>query len=391
MIKLGFHINLTRLTAAAYEPIDYYGLSGGLAIIGEPDEPLEGQILMARDYCGSHIYRNGVLERVENSYGYWADSCYHYRITDYQGNVRAVISQNGTLEEVNGYYPYGGITGAPASGVQANKYGGKELDRENGLDWYDFEARMYDPMLPQFKSMDMLLEKKPWISPYAYCLCNPIHYVDPTGLDEWEIDNMGNIVNHYKTTKHDAFYVIDNKGRRSSDKSIIFKHGTIDHYLTQTTDNGILYDVYKLHGDKSSSNLFEFVSQHTKVEWSQASLGIKGKNGLNFITTAHKRNTEPGMSDLFDKQLKNGYTLRSFKHNHPKNTTVPSGLDDFTGDIGFAMDVILYSGQVPDFKIYLPKSNKYISYSAWPVKKEGSKKTHYEQSVVLKNLVIYGK
>ena len=118
MIKLGFHINLTRLTAAAYEPIDYYGLSGGLAIIGEPDEPLEGQILMARDYCGSHIYRNGALERIENSYGYWADSCYHYRITDYQGNVRAVISQNGVLEEVNGYYPYGGITGAPATGVQ---------------------------------------------------------------------------------------------------------------------------------------------------------------------------------------------------------------------------------------------------------------------------------
>ncbi len=25
MIKLGFHINLTRLTAAAYEPIDYQG------------------------------------------------------------------------------------------------------------------------------------------------------------------------------------------------------------------------------------------------------------------------------------------------------------------------------------------------------------------------------
>ena len=70
--------------------------------------------MMTRDWCGSHVYRNGALERIENGYGFWADSCYHYRIADYQGNVRAIISQNGVLEEVNGYYPYGGLTGAPA-------------------------------------------------------------------------------------------------------------------------------------------------------------------------------------------------------------------------------------------------------------------------------------
>lgn len=54
--------------------------------------------MMTRDWRGSHIYRNGALERIENDYGFWADSCYHYRIADYQGNVRAVISQNGVLE-----------------------------------------------------------------------------------------------------------------------------------------------------------------------------------------------------------------------------------------------------------------------------------------------------
>ena len=47
---------------------------------------------MTRDWCGGHLYRNGALERIENEYGFWADSCYHYHITDYQGNVRSSAS-----------------------------------------------------------------------------------------------------------------------------------------------------------------------------------------------------------------------------------------------------------------------------------------------------------
>ena len=35
------------------------------------------------------------------------------------------------------------------AGVQPYKYGTKELDRLNGLDWYDSQARMYDPLLRQ--------------------------------------------------------------------------------------------------------------------------------------------------------------------------------------------------------------------------------------------------
>lgn len=99
----------------------------------------------------------------------------------HQGNVRAVISQNGALEEVNAYYPYGGLLGAPAIGVQARKYGGKELDRENALDWLDFEARMYDPMLPRFTSIDPESEKTPNNSSYSYCANNPVNRIDPNG------------------------------------------------------------------------------------------------------------------------------------------------------------------------------------------------------------------
>lgn len=76
---------------------------------------------------------------------------------------------------------YGGITGAPATGVQARKYGGKELDRENGLDWLDSQARMYDPLTGRTPTMDPMSEKYYHLSPYLWCSGNPVRNTDPTG------------------------------------------------------------------------------------------------------------------------------------------------------------------------------------------------------------------
>jgi len=150
-------------------------------------------VLMTRDYCGNVIYRDGALERVLNDYGYMdSTGNYHYYIKDYQGNVRAVIDHYGTLEEVNNYYPYGALMGGGTVGnnasVQPYKYGTKELERQNGLDWYDSQARMYDPLLGRTPTMDPKAEKYYSISPYAWCSGNPILFVDPTG--QFYTDNI---------------------------------------------------------------------------------------------------------------------------------------------------------------------------------------------------------
>ena len=161
------------------------GVMGGGIIPFDPPGPIVPPgptTYLTMDYCGNHVYRNGVLERTMNGFGYQADSTYYYYIKDYQGNVRAVIDQNGNLREINNYYPYGGLMGAASAGVQPNKYGGKELDRQNGIDWYDFEARYQDPMLPMFTTIDPLAEKTPSISPYVHCAGNPVKYIDLNGL-----------------------------------------------------------------------------------------------------------------------------------------------------------------------------------------------------------------
>ena len=116
------------------------------------------------------------------SCGYMQDGGLYFYIKDYQGNVRVVLNQANQPVEVNSYYPYGGLMAATATeGNQPYKYSTKELDRENGLDWYDFHARQMDPMVPRFTTIDPKCEKYYAISPYAYCAGNPIAYIDPNG------------------------------------------------------------------------------------------------------------------------------------------------------------------------------------------------------------------
>ena len=57
----------------------------------------------------------------------------------------------------------------------------KELDRQNGLDWYDSQARHYDSLIGRTPTMDAMAEKYYSISPYAWCGGNPIQHIDPDG------------------------------------------------------------------------------------------------------------------------------------------------------------------------------------------------------------------
>ena len=49
----------------------------------------------------------------------------------------------------------------------------------------DFGARMYDPTTARWTAQDPLAEKYYAVSPYAYCLGNPITFIDPNGESTW--------------------------------------------------------------------------------------------------------------------------------------------------------------------------------------------------------------
>jgi len=55
-------------------------------------------------------------------------------------------------EQVTHYYPYGELMADinTSPDAQPFKYGGKEVDRTDGLDLFDFHARQYDPVQGSF-------------------------------------------------------------------------------------------------------------------------------------------------------------------------------------------------------------------------------------------------
>lgn len=107
---------------------------------------------------------------------------YHYYLKDHLGNNSVVVNIDGTVEQVNHYYPFGGLFGESTGGsVQWYKYNGKEFDRTHGLDWYDYGARFMSPDIGRFTTIDPLAEKYYSLSPYVYCLNNPINAIDKDG------------------------------------------------------------------------------------------------------------------------------------------------------------------------------------------------------------------
>ena len=141
-----------------------------------------GSTTTTTDYCGNVVYENGVQKLLLTEEGYvtLSDSKYHYYLKDHQGNNRVVISQSGTVEETNHYYPFGGAF-ASTSNVQPYKYNGKEYDSKKGLNWYDYGARHYDAALGRFTTNDRFAEKYYSMSPYQYGANNPVNNIDVNG------------------------------------------------------------------------------------------------------------------------------------------------------------------------------------------------------------------
>ncbi|TJY62785.1 RHS repeat-associated core domain-containing protein, partial [Sphingobacterium alkalisoli] len=171
----------------------------------------ENSIVSISEYIGSIEYSkvgSGTLaiDRIATSEGYLTPSgssyIYHYNLKDHLGNVRSVLKKvaSASVPEIvqqSDYYPFGKRHGNAAYVHNDNRYlyNGKELQDElrGGVHsfgssyvqegHYDYGARFYDAEIGRWNVPDPISDLRSNISPYAYCVNNPLLYIDPFGLD----------------------------------------------------------------------------------------------------------------------------------------------------------------------------------------------------------------
>ncbi len=154
-------------------------------------------------YFGNYIFENGYLSTILLDDGYMSFSVpnnsyillpidvpytaptFHFYLKDHLGSNRVVISESGSVEQINNYYPYGGMIGDLSTNQWKHpyKYNGKEYETMYGLNTYDYGARQYDPARITWDRMDQFCEKYYHINPYVYCAGNPVRFIDPDGLE----------------------------------------------------------------------------------------------------------------------------------------------------------------------------------------------------------------
>jgi len=119
-----------------------------------------------------------------------------YYCRDGLGSVAQITDSNGQVIEKYTYDAYGNTVIRNASGVLlsaspiGNTYGftGRSLDYESGL--YYYRARYYEPRLGRFLTPDPI-GFGGGSNFYAYCLNNPVNFIDPSGRDK---EYLGSVI-----------------------------------------------------------------------------------------------------------------------------------------------------------------------------------------------------
>ena len=108
------------------------------------------------------------------------------------------------------YYPFGmeqnGNWYATVAPDNAKLYNGKEFNRDEDINLYDYGARWYDPAIARWGQIDPLAENYYPLSPYNYVANNPLIYTDPDGREIYSIP-----LNIASTVVNDQGVVIDHK------------------------------------------------------------------------------------------------------------------------------------------------------------------------------------
>ena len=128
-----------------------------------------------------------------------------YYVTDHLGSTRVVVGSSGSIQEAYDYYPFGlPMPGRSITGWSETPERFAGYYKDQGSYLYHAQARMYDPAIGRFMSVDPILlamtpnelvaydrAKHLSLSPYVYVRNNPLLYIDPDGYTDWDAVRSG--------------------------------------------------------------------------------------------------------------------------------------------------------------------------------------------------------
>ncbi len=119
----------------------------------------------------------------------------YYYITNLQGDVMRIVNASGTVFATYEYDPYGKVVSATGTLANVNplRYRGYVYDQETGF--YYLLNRYYDPFLGRFINSDVFVSARYLnliCNMFAYCINNPVNFLDANGFDAIWIQEEGN-------------------------------------------------------------------------------------------------------------------------------------------------------------------------------------------------------
>ncbi|MBL7903469.1 MAG: hypothetical protein JNL22_00465 [Bacteroidales bacterium] len=321
-------------------------------------EIYKGVIQKTTDFVGNFVYVNGkpawnTYDEGRVVYNTNGTFIMEASIKDHLGNIRIAFAPEGSLlkvRQVNSYYAFGmnikELSKNGSNRVHPNEYlyNGKMMQDEQGLNWLDYGARFYDPVLGRWHAVDPLAEQRNWLSPYQYAQNSPIIRIDPNGMldDGYTIDEDGYIERVddtggedydvlYKKSEYEAAKQsgeVNDFGNPEPDNNIIVNDMDLLPSLSQLTGFKNFYghpeSIAETGSVSNAFSVFKFASENSNAEWQIDGYKV-GNNFRYVIATAHS-----GDDAVTTYGTMYGYNLKDqffSMHSHPNTNEAASNGD----------------------------------------------------------------